>query len=388
MTNRWGILGFSLLALALLNSTGSLGRGAELPPSPADSTNAQELRPSSAAAPGDSAQSFGTERFGLLQRATLLLHKKVEDRSFGGVGKLTDLILNLPSGQVVAGVVGSSPTSRQTLVPAQAFWVVDKNEIVLRVTRRTFRRAPAFEPAVYGCPPEPGSVVQAFGYFHEEPPALASGAAAGSVCATTLIGSPLLSNSNATLAHVQDVMLDVPRGRVVYLVVEPLAGEGAPADLYVVPPAAVKREPTGALSLALGQADFLAGPRFQRTFWSAVNFPELGMAVNEHYGLSTGSEAFATAREPARAFVPGTNTSNSAAPGPSDEAITQAILQEIVREGRSWPARGVTINTSKGHVTLSGPVKNEQQRRQIVADVARIVGPTNVNDHLEVHSEQ
>ncbi|SPE62269.1 exported hypothetical protein [Verrucomicrobia bacterium] len=319
-----------------------------------------------------------------LQRATALLGKKVEDRNFRTVGKLDDLILDLASGQAIAGLVGSGSKSQATLVPARAFWVADKGEIVLRASRSEFRGAPPLAQAVSGSVPEARSVDQTFRYFHQNPPAPEPVAL---VSARALIGATLLSDSNDRLGQVLEIMLDVPLGQVVYFVVQPLAGDATAPDLYVVPPPAVKRDATGALVLASGQAHFLAGPHFQKAFWTDLSFAELAVAVHEHYGLSPTGRPSDPERQPARALIQGTEATPTAAPARSDEEITKAILVTLVRDDKSWPERGITMKTISGRVTLGGRVKNEKERLRILAVVGGIVGPANVDDHLEVQPE-
>ena len=82
------------------------------------------------------------------------------------------------------------------------------------------------------------------------------------------------------------------------------------------------------------------------------------------------------------ALTPGDQGENEA-----DRTITQHIRQEIVgNDELSMTAENVKVITTKGIVTLRGPVKNAQERSTIESIAGRVAGVTRVDNQLEIAS--
>lgn len=68
-----------------------------------------------------------------------------------------------------------------------------------------------------------------------------------------------------------------------------------------------------------------------------------------------------------------------------DRTITQKIRQEVIKaDGLSMNAKNVKIITADSVVTLRGPVKNDQERAQIVAIAQRVDGVKRVDNQIEI----
>jgi hypothetical protein len=84
--------------------------------------------------------------------------------------------------------------------------------------------------------------------------------------------------------------------------------------------------------------------------------------------------------------------SDGAAPTPMDQGnnssdleITQDIRKAVVGDGSlSFTAKNVKIITTKGKVTLRGPVNNAEEREKIAALARKVAGAANVDNQLEV----
>lgn len=73
--------------------------------------------------------------------------------------------------------------------------------------------------------------------------------------------------------------------------------------------------------------------------------------------------------------------SNSA----TDTSLTQSIRQAVMDvDDLSVNARNVKIIAIGGHVTLRGPVDNENEKQRIVAVARQLAGDNRVTDELEV----
>jgi hyperosmotically inducible periplasmic protein len=69
----------------------------------------------------------------------------------------------------------------------------------------------------------------------------------------------------------------------------------------------------------------------------------------------------------------------------SDRSITQKIRRSIIAEKSfSTDAHNVKIITQDGKVTLRGPVRSEDERNQIQAKAAAVVGEGNVKCLLDI----
>src|SRR5262245_51448372 len=82
-------------------------------------------------------------------------------------------------------------------------------------------------------------------------------------------------------------------------------------------------------------------------------------------------------------LTPGDQEENEA-----DRTITQHIRQEMVgNDALSMTAENVKVITTKGIVTLRGPVKTAQERSEIESIAQRVAGVTRVDNQLEIASQ-
>jgi hyperosmotically inducible protein len=69
----------------------------------------------------------------------------------------------------------------------------------------------------------------------------------------------------------------------------------------------------------------------------------------------------------------------------ADRTLTQRIRQSVVDDDSlSTNAKNVKIISQNGAVTLRGPVKNEEERKKVVAKAQQIAGEKNVDNQLEI----
>ncbi len=198
------------------------------------------------------------------------------------------------------------------------------------------------------------------------------------------MGAPLISQDNQPLGQLDSIMVDLPAGQVVYLVVKPSVGGDPQRDRYVLPPSSVKRDASGqTLVLKADQAHFVAGPHFQPEFWVDMSRPELAAAVREHY--PTQASTADPTRQPVRARLE--TPSSVTAPAASDEEITRAVKRQIMSalalDAEGFITQGIKVKTVNGRVTLTGHLKNEKEKQQVVTAAERAAGAGRVDDQLE-----
>ena len=69
----------------------------------------------------------------------------------------------------------------------------------------------------------------------------------------------------------------------------------------------------------------------------------------------------------------------------ADRTVTQNVRKSIVDDDKlSTNAQNVKIITNDGKVTLRGPVKSEEEKKQIEAKAKQVAGVKNVENQLEV----
>ena len=305
---------------------------------------------------------------GVLKRASTLLENRIGDRKERTLGKVHDLLLDLSSCQVMVTLIsGPGGPDQLTPVPARCYKYASRGRLLIDVEKADFNAAPRISAREPFRSLDPGCLRDSFFHFNQNAPQLPTG---GRFCSTAgLIDTPVVSQAEEQLGKVRDVMIDVPTAQVVYLVVEPEhAGPESP-ELYVVPPVSVQLDKGGARLILKGdRPHFLAGPRFPREFWSDLAFPELARTTGRHYGL-----------EP----LPAKTAPEPAPPAPDDYQIMRGILAEITHSADGMLNTRIQVGVVHGRVTLSGVLKDENQRKQIVTAAKRVAGAANVEDHLE-----
>jgi hyperosmotically inducible periplasmic protein len=80
-----------------------------------------------------------------------------------------------------------------------------------------------------------------------------------------------------------------------------------------------------------------------------------------------------------------TKTPGDQAENEADRAITQNVRQAITSDDAlSTYAQNVKIITQDGNVTLRGPVKSEQEKKEIEAKAKQVAGVKRVDNQLEI----
>jgi sporulation protein YlmC with PRC-barrel domain len=348
---------------------------------------AQAPQPSSGSAlQREAAPVRDAARLGLIQKTTDLIGKQVQDRNDKSVGKIEDVILDLPNGLVIAAFVSSGAKGQVTPVPARSFLAGDKDKVAISVDQKVFKSAPTLPGAPTAGALTAKSLSESFRHFGQPMPDLAAASASGFSSSAALAGAPLMSQDNQPLGQVETIMVDVPAGQVVYLIVKP-SGAEQQKDFYVLPPAVVKPEATGqTLVLNATQAHFVGGPHFQTEFWADMTRPELAAAVHQHYPTPSGAAGNADpTRLPVRARIeaPSSATASLKTDAEITEAVKKEIMSEIALEIDTFIARGLQVKTVNGRVTIAGHLKDEAEKQHIIKAAKRVVNAVDVDDQLD-----
>jgi len=174
-----------------------------------------------------------------------------------------------------------------TPVPPGCFTAAAPRDTVISVDKKTFSNAPRFPKANWTREINASRLVEVYQYFGKD----LSGTTVkptGFTSAASLRGVRLVSQTSEPLGQVEDVMVDLPAGRVVFLVIKPAVGPDPETQRYVLPPGAVQLDTAGSsLALRASLADFVAGPSFQKDFPANMTDPKLAADAYEYYAQRT-----------------------------------------------------------------------------------------------------
>ena len=79
------------------------------------------------------------------------------------------------------------------------------------------------------------------------------------------------------------------------------------------------------------------------------------------------------------------NTADKQSNAASDRALTQQLRKAIIQDkSMSTYAHNVKVVTQNGQVTLSGPVRSDEEKQAIVAKAAEVAGQDRIVDQISV----
>ncbi len=330
----------------------------------------------------DTTAWLATSRVGLTQKASTLLGENVRAKNQVAIGKLRNLEVDLDSGVVVAGLVGPKNGDELTPVPARSFGVASKGVIVVSTDPKTFKAAPQVKlPATSAI--DTTRLEPSFKFFGQPLPRLGGSSGVTLSGCANLLGASVAGENGQVLGTVEDVMLDVPFGRVSCVILKPADAAASQASLYPVPPMSLKIGANGSLQIKTDAPRFLAGPHFQKQFWAEASRSELMLATRDYYGLPT-PRMNAAGAQPASARLPAANSTDQPGLRPADSEVTRLVTTEMVRNlGNTLPG-GVKVATVNGRVTITGQAKNAQLKQDIGAAAEKIAGQGNVDNQIVV----
>ncbi|MBL9187862.1 MAG: PRC-barrel domain-containing protein [Opitutaceae bacterium] len=352
----------------------------------------------------DADHRLRTKHTGATLKASDLIGMKIENAQGDKIGEVEELAVDLRSGSVVQLIVSSgsilSGGERHVAVPPGQIRYGDKNQSLrFDITPERLKAAPAFAMSQWSEFYESDRVNQSDRYFGSETAgdrraATNSRTEAGRVHkATKIMGSAVRNLQDEKIGSVDDLVIDLPAGRVVAVVVSSGGFLGLGDTMSAVPPTAFRLDGApGRLQLDTTKDALRNAPRFQAGQWPDFGDADYTAGVYRAYNQepyasgqrnkpAAADNTARNARDRNRDTLTPTDQGSSA----EDVAITQQIRKAVTStDGFSVTARNVKIITVNGRVTLRGPVKTAEEKSQIAALAARVVGADNVDDQLEV----
>ena len=365
-------------------------------------------------------------------KASDLIGMTVKNYQDEKLGKVEDLAVDVESGRVlqvivsVGGFIGIGDTL--TAVPPSAFHHDAAQKVLhLEANKEKLKNAPKFEMSKWADCSDSNHLAHVYSYYGQEPNLgyIQAGDAAGapntvsrrkadgtwekdrvssdSQCmipasrlsqvqkASKVMGTPVKNLQDEKLGKVENLLVDLPSGRVVAIIVSSGGFLGIGDELSAVPPTALRfNTDRDTLQLDASKEMLSSAPHFKANEWPDFAEPTYASGVYRAYNVepyfnsNPATEPDNTARN-VRDRNNNTLTPLDQGNSKADVATTAEIRKEIVAgKNLSVNAKNVKIITKDGQVTLRGPVNSAEEKR-LIGEIATRVAPSgNVNNQLEV----
>lgn len=221
-----------------------------------------------------------------------------------------------------------------------------------------------------------------------QPAAAMDGNDSADSAVSRLIGATVRTEQGERVGRVEDVLIDLPAGRVSGVVLSSGGFLGLGDELSVVPPSSLRRVADREWSLDLSKEKLADSPRLSRgrsregRDSGAVDFSEGARGGGRLRDMDADPDNTARNRrdrDPAFRVDPLDQGGDR-----NDVETTKRIRSALVAEDRlSINAKNVKIVTRDGEVTLRGPVASDDEKR-IIADLASRHAAGRVVNQLEV----
>jgi hypothetical protein len=209
--------------------------------------------------------------------------------------------------------------------------------------------------------------------------------------ASKVLGMAVKNLQDENLGKVDNILVDLPSGRLVALVISSGGFLGMGDELSAVPPTALRlAADRDTLQLDASKEMLSNAPHFKANQWPDFAQPSYADGVYRAYQVEPyfSTNGTAAADNTARNVRDGgskTLTPIDQGNSQADIDTTAQIRKEIIAgKDMSVNAKNVKIITNKGQVTLRGPVNSAEEKR-LIGDIAiNIAQAGNVDNQLEV----
>jgi sporulation protein YlmC with PRC-barrel domain len=358
---------------------------------PLDTAPAQPLTSQPDSRARDTAQNnfpdgYLAQRLGAMQKSTQLAGVRILDRDDMPLGKVTDLLISLHTAKIYCALVSVGDPSYTVAAPGLSFLPADNGKVIMDINKAALKSAPRFSTADWDFVALRKSIGESYAYFNQKPLWDEKSGLGQVNKGKDFIGMEVRDKDDQSLGKVQELMVDLPTARVVYVIV---SFDSSGQNLYAVPPQALMLTSDNKM-LFLDETKSKIQERAHQSDYFWTEMTERAWAANTYrsYGIEpdfdTGSVKADPTREQVRAKVEDAPVSKAA--GKSDAEITRMVLTAMIQEdmNSAFNHKNIKINTVSGHVTLAGHVKNEKQKDKLGQIAEDVVGTGFVDNQLEL----
>jgi sporulation protein YlmC with PRC-barrel domain len=188
--------------------------------------------------------STSGNQIGHIQRAHLILGKEVKNARGEDIGKIDDLVVDLESGRLLYAIVdpkGGLPGAGKVAMPPGEFVMGGDGNLIVDSDKATINKAPRFAKERAADPGNASFAHEVYQHFGQHGWWEGTGSSpsknfGNAHLVSQLTGSTVKGAANEDMGKVRNVVLDMPAGRVVYVVLAPTGDLGANNSVYLLPP--------------------------------------------------------------------------------------------------------------------------------------------------------
>jgi sporulation protein YlmC with PRC-barrel domain len=356
--------------------------------------------------PSSTPSHWQNNPMGKMERADKIIGREVKDSQDQKLGRVKDFAIDLQNGRIVEVIVGTGGLvgvdERYVAVPPGAFMCdpASKGLQLNNVDKDKLAQAPSFQLSEWDANVTQPTVTEVYHYYGAAPyfgvevqteegkhPTEKTYQLGNVVRTDKLMGSTVHNVQDERLGKVDDLIVDLPAGRVAEVVLASGGFLGLGDELSAVPPQAFRQgtEPD-TIVLDTSKDALTSAPHFKSSEWPDFNNPEYVTSVYRAYNVEPYYNADNTAQNTTD------RSGNSLTPmnqgtSQSDIETTREIRKEIMAaDGLSVNARNVKVITVDGKVTLRGTVNTGDEKRIIDDIAAKVATRVNVDDQLMVEN--
>ncbi len=251
-----------------------------------------------------SAAAQNNANIGRLDVANEVYGKPVMSSDNQKVGNLNNLVIDLESGRILYGTVA---TSKGTVGVAPEVFAQTpgpkENSVKANVTKQKLEGAPQFKdnntPEGLG---QASYISQVYQYFGQSPwwqgsqPANV-GAFHNVHKASQALGMTIENVNNQPIGKVNNIVVDLPAGRIAYVVITPDSSLGLGNNLYALPPEALTLSSDHKnLVSNIDKTKLASAPHFATNKWPNVSDRTFASQVYQYFGKQPYFSAQPTGR--------------------------------------------------------------------------------------------
>lgn len=240
----------------------------------------------------DQNSTKASSAFNDVQRGSRLLGMEVRDNADKKVGDIDDLVVDLESGRVLYAVVDVG--RERIAMPPGVFSRVGSSAADVNVSRDQMDSAPKFtsDNADQSELGKASFVSQVHRHFNQnawwqgDKPA-DQGSFNNTHRLTNLRAAKVKNVADEDMGKISNMAIDLPAGRIVYVLLSPAPSLDLGDALYALPPSlltANKKYDDTTFSANIDRAKLAAGPHFNRDNWARLTDRAWAASVYSHYG--------------------------------------------------------------------------------------------------------